>query len=249
MNLNDYHIFFDDGGVMNDNKKRGPQWQRLVGEFFSKRFGGEPTVWSNANRQYIEGYLKKYRTWTGIYEGLDYESFNRLYIEGWVEGMFNLTGNLLPPRIEYDDIFYSASAYVTPNVQADFPGVIDTITDLYNTGYTLHTASGESSMDLHGYLSGMGVRDMFDRLYGPDLVNTVKNGEPYYREILNDLNIEPEHAIIIDDNPKMLQILSKMGVHAIQSCLTSDHQPCVPDFIMTMNELPGKINQIITSYS
>ena len=35
-------IFLDDGGVLNDNARRGPQWQRLVGEFFAPRLGGEP---------------------------------------------------------------------------------------------------------------------------------------------------------------------------------------------------------------
>ncbi len=36
-------IFLDDGGgVMNDNEVRGPQWQRLVGEYFSPTLGGAP---------------------------------------------------------------------------------------------------------------------------------------------------------------------------------------------------------------
>ncbi len=32
-------ILLDDGGVMNDNRLRGEQWQRLVGEFFAPRLG------------------------------------------------------------------------------------------------------------------------------------------------------------------------------------------------------------------
>lgn len=246
MNLDDHHVFFDDGGVMNDNNKRGPQWQRLVGEYFSEKFGGKPSDWGKANHQYILGYLKEYGTWTGIYKGSDYDSFNRLYIKGWVEGMFNLTGTPLPPVSEYAEIFYSASAYVTPRVRADFPEVIDTISELYSEGYNLHTASGESSADLHGYLSGMGVRDMFTNLYGPDLVNTIKNGELYYREIFKAMNITPEQAIVIDDDPIMLQTLTKIGAHVIQSCLTREHQPFIHDYIEEMSELPPILHRIVT---
>ena len=48
------HIFLDDGDVMNDNRLRGPQWQRLVGEFFTPRLGGEPSAWAAANASIAE---------------------------------------------------------------------------------------------------------------------------------------------------------------------------------------------------
>ncbi|MCE7740341.1 MAG: hypothetical protein KAU62_16055 [Candidatus Heimdallarchaeota archaeon] len=41
-NSYEFSILFDDGGVMNDNTLRGIQWQKLVGEFFSHKYGGEP---------------------------------------------------------------------------------------------------------------------------------------------------------------------------------------------------------------
>ena len=31
-------VFLDDGGVMNNNELRGPQWQRLIGDAFSARW-------------------------------------------------------------------------------------------------------------------------------------------------------------------------------------------------------------------
>lgn len=43
-------ILLDDGGVMNDNRLRGEQWQRLVGEFFAPQLGGESAAWAEANR-------------------------------------------------------------------------------------------------------------------------------------------------------------------------------------------------------
>lgn len=245
MNLSDYHIFFDDGGVMNDNRKRGPQWERLVGEYFADRFGGDPIVWGGANHRFIVEHLAKYETWTGLYDGQDYAPYNRLFIDAWVEGMFNNAGRELPPRSQYDDIFYLSSEYVTPRVHSSFPGVVDTIKVLYNEGFTLHTASGESSADLHGYLSGMGVRDCFTQLYGPDLIDTLKTSERYYLEILKDLDINPEQTIFIDDDPRILAILNKMGFHAIQSCQPNEHPPCTKYYLTKMTELPTLIRNII----
>ena len=42
-------VFLDDGGVMSDNRLRGVQWQRLVGEFFVPLLGGTHEAWANAN--------------------------------------------------------------------------------------------------------------------------------------------------------------------------------------------------------
>lgn len=35
-------LSLDDGGVMNDNARRAPQWRRLVGDFLIPRPGGRP---------------------------------------------------------------------------------------------------------------------------------------------------------------------------------------------------------------
>jgi len=42
-------VFFDDGGVLNDNRIRGKQWKTLVGEYYHTRFGGDPEIWGEAN--------------------------------------------------------------------------------------------------------------------------------------------------------------------------------------------------------
>ena len=45
-NSSEFSIFFDDGGVMNDNILRGIQWQKMIGDFFSPKYGGESHKWS-----------------------------------------------------------------------------------------------------------------------------------------------------------------------------------------------------------
>ena len=55
----DWHIFFDDGDVLNDNKIRGTQWGELIGENMVPRFGGTRELWGIANTKMIENFISK----------------------------------------------------------------------------------------------------------------------------------------------------------------------------------------------
>jgi hypothetical protein len=55
-------LFIDDGGVMNVNARRGRQWQRLVGGYFSPRLGGAPEVWAAANAHVANRLFAEYET-------------------------------------------------------------------------------------------------------------------------------------------------------------------------------------------
>jgi phosphoglycolate phosphatase-like HAD superfamily hydrolase len=98
-------IFLDDGGVMNDNALRGPEWQRLVGEYLSQV--------------------------------------------------------------------------------------------------------------LEGYLEGMGVRDLFRTLYGPDLVNTAKQVPEYHSRIFEDAGVEPGVAVVVDDSPLAIAWAREAGAMGV----------------------------------
>jgi hypothetical protein len=51
--------------------------------------------------------------------------------------------------------------YVTPRVRAGYSGAAAAIRKLHRAGYLLHTASGETSWALDGYLKSMRVRQCF----------------------------------------------------------------------------------------
>ena len=46
-------IFIDDGGVMNDNERRGQQWLRFLAEYLVPRFGGDHRAWEAANLEVL----------------------------------------------------------------------------------------------------------------------------------------------------------------------------------------------------
>ena len=105
------------------------------------------------------------------------------------------------------------------------------------------------SFDLNGYLTGMGVREFFTNLYSPDLISTMKNSERFYLEIFEDLDISPEQAIIIDDNPRVLEMITGVGANAIQACQSMNFHPCIPDYVMSMSELPDLVDKIISRFN
>ena len=49
--MTEYTIFFDDGGVLNDNSNdgRAAKWKDLIYQYFGKRYGGSRDQWSEAN--------------------------------------------------------------------------------------------------------------------------------------------------------------------------------------------------------
>ncbi|GAH48159.1 unnamed protein product, partial [marine sediment metagenome] len=153
--FSEFAVFFDDGGVMNDNRIRGLQYQKLVGEYFTPKFGGEPYLWAESNVNFIEEIMKKYSK--AIYDGsdIDYKTYQADFVKRWIEEMFNYVGVKLPAKSEYNQIYREAIEYITPNIRSAYPGVVDSIKKLKRLGFNLYTASGEDSLEIKGYLQGM----------------------------------------------------------------------------------------------
>ncbi|TFG17200.1 MAG: hypothetical protein EU531_03980 [Promethearchaeota archaeon] len=217
----DIHIFFDDGDVLNNNKIRGRQWQKLIGEFMTPLFGGNSKDWGAANAKIIEDFTSE-----GIpalifeHKEKTHSQFIKWFREKWINDMFDYVGIERPNIGDYKRIYYETAKYVDLRVRSAFPGVIETVKTLYHNGFNLYTASGTESIELNYYLEGMGIRQYFKKLYGPDLINLLKVDNMFYEAILNDLEILPNQAIFIDDKPYYLNIAKKIGVHVIQACLT-----------------------------
>ena len=246
-------IFFDDGGTLNDNRIRGKQWQKLVGKYLSPLFGGDPKLWGAANAQIIKDF-----TIGSYYKGIpkliyenrakSYREFLEWFIEKWINGMFDFIGIKHPEKKRYKEIYYGTAQFVDLRIKAAFPGLIGTIKSLYRKGYTLCTSSGSESIELKFYLEGMGIKQYFKVLYGPDLINILKVDDTFYRAIFKDLGINPEHSIVIDDNPHYLKYAERVGATVIQACLTGDYSPQFPYFITHMKELPKLIINVIKDH-
>jgi phosphoglycolate phosphatase-like HAD superfamily hydrolase len=234
-------VFIDDGGVMNDNERRGAQWQRLVGEFFVPLLGGSPAAWEEANRVVAPALFEDYlRTMTERVDA-DFNAWlhgNRI---AWTRGMCERVGVPAPDDEECAALARRASEYVTPRIRAAFPGVVEAIRMLHGQGHRLYTASGEESIELDGYLTGMGVRDCFIGLYGPDVVNTPKQGNAYYERIFAHAGVRPDDAVVVDDNALVLSWAASTGARTILVRSTDDSVEDGVTVIGALRELPTVI--------
>ena len=246
INNSEIYIFFDDGNTLNDNRVRGKQWQQLIGEYFSPRFGGKPKVWGTANLELTkdfggEGVPKL------LYDNRNksFKMFIEWFIEKWINEMFDFVGIKRPQKYLYKKIYYGASEYVASRVSAAFPGVSESIKVLYNKGYNLYLASGSESIELGFYYEAMGIKQFFKKLYGPDLINVLKVDGTYYKGIFNDLDISPKQSIFVEDKPYYLNIAENLGAIVIQACLTGKYELQYQYIITDMNKASQIIGEVI----
>jgi HAD superfamily hydrolase (TIGR01509 family) len=239
-------IFFDDGGVLNDNRIRGMQWKTLVGEYYSLRFGGEPEVWGDANQKLIASFFDIF--WRDAKDQFSfYEDFYNDFKRNMVLGMFKEVGRRFTNEISAEEVYNSARDYVIPKVRSAIPGVINAIKELAIKGFMLYTAAGAVSIEMKMYLEGLGVSQYFIEYYGPDLINAWKSGPDYYRAIFNHSGVNPKKSIIIDDQPRFLENALKVGANVIQACITGEYEPQFPFFVEHMENLTPTIEDLIES--
>jgi HAD superfamily hydrolase (TIGR01509 family) len=235
-----YVLFLDDGGVISDNDVRAPQWQRMVGQFFAPILGGSAEAWAEANRVVITSFFSPGAWEARMNSTPDYWSFERKYNLDWLADMCQLVGVPTPSEEESVELARRAGAWIVSKVRADFPGAADAIRRLHDAGYILHTASGESSTDLKGYLGATGVLDCFGRLYGPDLVNTHKSGPDYYERIFADAGALPTDALVIDDSHVALSWAVQVGARTVlvtSKQRRSEYSEALPKPCLTVGSL------------
>ncbi len=208
-------LFLDDGGVISDNHVRVEQWRPLVARYFAPVLGGEHEAWERANLQTITAILEHNPWQQRLKAAPDYDAFERAYFVDWLDSMCKIVGVPVPSHERSIELGRAATAWILPQIRAYYPGAVDAIRTLHSQGYRLYTASGEPSSDLRGYLAGTGVLDCFERLYGPDLVQTFKASPHFYTRILADAGIDPAAALVIDDNPHAAAWASQAGVRCI----------------------------------
>lgn len=237
------HVFLDDGGVMNDNDLRAPQWRRLVAEFFVPRFGGMHAAWAEANRLALgpvwERFQSRLAHWDN--ETGSYARELRAYDADWLATMFLHAGVAAP---DSDDeaaaLAREASDWIRPQVRAGFPDVPIAVRELART-YTIYTASGGASFELAASVEPLGIRDLLQCLYGPDLVNSPKTGPDYYRRIFAHAGVDPAECVVVDDLTAALGWAREAGAHAVLMARTAGAAAVEP-VTASLDELRGAID-------
>ena len=208
-------LFVDKGGVLVNNDELGAQYQRLIAEYLPRILGGEPTGWADANvwafdRQWArwEAAARSPATMT-IREWFDADAAK------WLYDMCEMVRVPRPPEKDAVRIANDTLRYVRERVGIQVPGIVDRLRAFRDRGLTLHVASGDAHDDLQEYLTTIGARDLFDRVYGSDLINVWKSSADYYRAILADTGVYPASAIVIDDSERAIGWARECGLRGV----------------------------------
>jgi phosphoglycolate phosphatase-like HAD superfamily hydrolase len=207
-------LFLDDGGVLNDNRLRRPEWHRLIPEFMPPRLGGTGEQWVSTNLVVTRGHwldllpaeLSTYQT---------HQDFHAAYALSWMQKMCDGVGVSCPPDDEAVALYTELSVYVAERADAAIVGAIDAVRALHSAGYTLRMASGTASWELRGILGRMGILDAFSGLYGPDLIDRVKHGAAYYEGVFAHAGVAPEDALVIESDEECCRWAGEAGARAV----------------------------------
>jgi beta-phosphoglucomutase-like phosphatase (HAD superfamily) len=233
------HVFLDDGGVLNDNRLRAPQWQRLVGEFFPPRLGGEAAAWSEANRDIVsagfDNFNHRVQDWD---ESRDFLLELRSFEIEWLRAMCAQVGVSAPPSDgACFELATEANAWISPQVQAALPGAIDAVHALVAL-YPLSTASGGPSYELAMHFQPMGIGQVFQNLYGPDLVNWPKSGPEFYRRIFADAGVDSASALVVESSTRGIEWACEAGAQAVHVTSEEAAAPEADLALPALGELP-----------
>jgi HAD superfamily hydrolase (TIGR01509 family) len=206
-------LFIDKGGVLANNDTLSAQYRRLLGNFLAPRLGRTPATWSAANVPAFERQLSRWKSAATAATGpADVAGWFDGDAREWLWDMCDEAGVPRPPAPEADRVARDALRYVREHLAIEVPRVVARLRAFRERGLTLHVASGNAHDDLVQYLETIGAADIFDRVYGADLVNTWKLGPAYYRAVLADSGVDPRAAFVIDDSPNAIAWAAECGL-------------------------------------
>ncbi len=85
-----YVLFFDDGGVINNNHNRGKKWKKLIADYFISRYGGEPNEWAEANHLALQKEIKQYESQISNNPNGNYKNFRDQADIVWIKPCLTL---------------------------------------------------------------------------------------------------------------------------------------------------------------
>ncbi|MBF6600048.1 MAG: hypothetical protein IVW36_06025 [Dehalococcoidia bacterium] len=191
-------LFIDDGGVLNDNARRGREWPRLIGEFMPPRLGGTAEAWATANRRVFPAIWSDLQRW--LPQAKTQDEFRRAYATRWLRAICARL-RIEPPADEQAiSLHGELCVYVAERAGSAIEGAREAVLALRRAGYELYTASGTPSTELRGIMAKMELPDAFTTLYGPDIVDRVKHGAPFYETVFRHAGVSAGSVLVIDSD-------------------------------------------------
>jgi len=208
-------IFIDKGGVLIDNTVLRTQYRRLLGEYLPTQLGGMDDAWANANAGAATRAFARYQQASMSAPSTSIREWFADDVRRWLFEMCDEVGCPRPPAGQADRIANGAQEYVRQHVDIRTPRIVERLQQLHARGLKLHVASGDQYADLVGYLETMGTRQLFDRVYGSDLLNVWKSSPAYYRAILAETGTAAANAVVVDDSAVAIGWAGECGLRGV----------------------------------
>jgi phosphoglycolate phosphatase-like HAD superfamily hydrolase len=208
-------LFIDKGGVLVDNTVLSAQYRRLLGEFLPTELGGDPDAWANANVGAASRAFARYQQASKSAPTTSIREWFAEDVRRWLYEMCDEVGLPRPPAAQADRIANGAHEYVRRHVDIRAPRIVEGLRHFHRRGLKLHVASGDQHADLVGYLDTMGTLELFDRVYGSDLLNVWKSSPAYYRAALADTRTDAASAVVVDDSESAIAWAAECGLRGV----------------------------------
>lgn len=208
-------LLVDKGGVLVNNDELGKQYQQLIAEYLPTVLGGGARSWGDANVRAFDRQWARWEAATRSTSGGNIREWFEADAANWLYDMCEKVGVARPPAHDAERIANDTLRYVRERVAIKVPAIIGRLRALRERGLNLHVASGDAHADLIEYVQAIGARDLFDRVYGSDLLNVWKASPAYYRAILADTGIDPATALVIDDSDRAIEWAAECGLRGV----------------------------------
>lgn len=202
-------VLFDAMGVLLDMEEVGRQWIPLLGEVLPARLGRTADEWVRANTVAFARWnarIAEASRKAGPRKGSRDAHLSAR--TAWLTELCDEVGVPVPADVE--TVAAEIHAACATRVRAPLGDAVEAVRALHAGGYTLFTASSLPSWEMESYLEALGIRDLFERAYGCDLVDRWKTGPHYYRAICEDTGIDPRRAVCVDDTAIVLDWAAKL---------------------------------------
>jgi putative hydrolase of the HAD superfamily len=96
------------------------------------------------------------------------------------------------------------------------PGVLQVLDEAAKRGVLLAVGSSSEREWVHGHLKRLGIFDRFDTVVTADDVNKNAKPEPdIYLKVLENLDVAPQHAIVLEDSNNGVVAAYRAGIRVI----------------------------------
>jgi FMN phosphatase YigB (HAD superfamily) len=207
------HILFDLYGTLADSSRMFPCYAQGVGQVMSRRYGGKPEAWAEANRRIVAD-------WDSYYADLDLEGDNG--IEDMWEGefrttraLFRLAGVPEPEASALTALSRELPYLVTRLCDTFYPDAKTVIPQLHGAGYVLGIASHSITGQARGTLEGAGMFAYFSGpILGPDYTGEFAKNRTYYTAALRD-GLQADRVLVIDDKLDGIEGAKAAGMRTV----------------------------------